>query len=122
MLNISDQGIVRLSRGDSFSCPVFINKGTELVPIRYELQDGDKLYFALMEPNQPFEKAILKKVLTKDDLNENGDAVISLVPSDTENLETGLYYYTLKLRQEIDVNTYSVETVVPNRQFWIEGE
>ncbi|MBO7734851.1 MAG: hypothetical protein J6S67_19985 [Methanobrevibacter sp.] len=121
MLNISNNGIIRLSRGDSFSCPVFVNMGTELVPIRYELQDDDKLYFALMEPNQPFEEAILKKVLTKDDLNENGDAVLTLVPSDTENLVVGLYYYTIKLRRPTEGEP-QVDTVVPNRQFWIEGE
>lgn len=119
MLNISNEGIVRLSRGDSFSCPVFINKGTELVPIRYELQENDKLYFALMEPNQPFEKAILKKVFTRNNLNENGDAVLTLIPSDTENLFPDTYYYTLKLQWTND-GKEQVDTVVPDRLFYLE--
>ena len=62
MFDISNNGIVKLNRGDTFYVPYFINSNTDLNPIRYALKDGDKLYFALMEPNQPFEQAILKQV------------------------------------------------------------
>lgn len=119
MISISNEGIVRMSRGDSFSRPVFINAGTEIAPIRYKFNESDLLYFALMEPNQTFEKAILKKVIDHSSINEHGDPVLSLASSDTENLETGLYYYTLKLRRQVLGGDDLVDTVVPNTQFWI---
>ena len=39
MFRIETTGIVRVNRGDTFQCPLFINKGTELYPIRFRLKD-----------------------------------------------------------------------------------
>lgn len=118
MVSISNEGIITLTRGDTLECPIFINKGTELSPIRYIMQSDDTLYFALMEVNQPFEKAILKKVITSADLNEHNDPVLKLRSEDTERLEIGTYYYTLKLKRGNDVDS-QVDTVVPSRLFYI---
>lgn len=37
MFSISKNGIIELSRGDNIEIPLFINKGTPLEPIRYDL-------------------------------------------------------------------------------------
>ena len=99
MFNISDDGIISLSRGDCFSTPLFINQGTDISPIRYELTDNDIVYLGVCQPNQSFENAIIKKVYDSDhrEINDNKDLVISFVSTDTEYLESGLYYYTIKL-------------------------
>ena len=120
MFNVSKNGIVSVTRGDSFQIPLFINQGTELKPIRYELTGDDTIYFALMEPNQRFECALLKKVFTKEDLNANGDIVIKFSPKDTENILPGSYYYQVKVKFNKLDGTYEVNTIVPKTQFIIE--
>jgi len=114
MFYLSDNNIITLSRGDSFTVPLFINRGTVLEEVRYNLKTGDKVFFALLEPNQKFEDAILKKVYTKDsEQTSEGDILISVSSTDTENLVEGLYYYTIKLKRK----NGDVHTVVPQRQF-----
>lgn len=97
--------MVTLTRGDTFERPLFLNKGTELKPIRYELKTDDKVYLAITEPNQPFECAIVKKTYGRENLNINGDIVIRLESQDTELLKPGQYYYTIKAEF---VNNYKI--------------
>lgn len=118
-MNIDSECNIFISRGETFSSPVFINKGTREKPIRYNIGANDELYFGIMECNAKFEDAIVKKKYTKNDANENGDAVIYLTAEDTENLLPGLYYYSIKLRKKIGDNEYKVVTVVPNRKIQI---
>ncbi len=122
MFDISKEGNIQLVRGDTLSLALFINQGNELVPSRYLLGDNDTVYFALMEQNQLFENAILKKVFTKEtsEFTEDGDLIITLDPSDTENLLEGQYIYTIKLRTtNLDTNREEVKTVVTEHQFSI---
>ena len=42
MFDISNEGNIQLIRGDSLSLALFINKGNELYPVRYDLTDDDK--------------------------------------------------------------------------------
>ena len=109
MEQILNDNLIILNRGDSFSRPLFLNRGTSLQPMRYILSDGngnpnkeDEVYFALMEPNQPFENAIVKKKYTYRDLNSNNDVVIELRPEDTCELIPGQYFFTVKLRMVKD--------------------
>lgn len=125
MFDISNEGNITLNRGDSFQTPIFINKGTEINPNRYELTEYDTLYFAVMEPNQRFEDALIKKVYDKDsEKSEKGDILIKFDPIDTEYVLPGEYRYTVKLRTvtpteipELDIE--EVQTVVPEKIFFI---
>lgn len=124
MFDISNEGIISVSRGDSFETPLFINEGTEIAPKRYELTENDILYFAVMEPNQKFENAILKKMYDMNsEKNEEGDILISFSPTDTEYLLPGKYYYTIKLRTHIGEgeaeNDYKVQTIIPQKEFYV---
>jgi len=120
MLKISKFGQITVSRGDSFRAPLFLNSGTEYAPVRYELGDSDKLYFALMEPNQRFEDAILKRIYDKNsEKTEYNDTYICIYPTDTENLIPGTYYYTIKLVTEVFGGPSQVATVVPETEFYI---
>lgn len=121
MFEISRNGIVTLSRGDSFEFSVFINLGTLLEPVQYFLEEGDKLYFALMEPNHPFEAALIRKVYTKDDMDESGNVIMKFVPEDTEYLLPGTYYYMVKLLRPAKESGESdkVDTIISKTKFAI---
>ena len=121
MLDISNNGIIQLTRGDSLKLPLFINANTDSDPIRYTLKSSDTIYFALLEPNQRFEDAILKKVFTYNSpKTEFNDIWITLKPSDTEELLPGKYYYTLKLKSiDNDSNEEFIRTIIPEKEFWI---
>lgn len=94
----SNAPIIRINRGDSFSKPLFINCGTFMNPKRYQLQDGDKLYFGVMEPNKLWEQSILRQIYNKDsDMTEDGDVIIKITPEETQYLIPGTYYYQIKL-------------------------
>ena len=91
---------------------MFLNKGTELKPIRYILKTNDRVYLAITEPNQPFELAILKKVYGRENTNINGDVVIRLESEDTERLIPGQYYYTIKAEFVNNYKTLNDDIVV----------
>lgn len=115
---IVDPKIVYLVRGDSFKYPLYINNGTDLSPERYELKDSDKVYIGITQPNQSFENAIIKKVLTTEDVLENGDLLFKLDPEDTVCVCPGKYFYEIKLRTLVE-DTYEVHTIANKQQFWI---
>lgn len=132
MFNIAFNGIITVNRGDSFKFPLTINFGSSLEPATYGLQKHDKVYFAVMEPNQPFEAALIKKVFTSDDC-KNGCVEISFRPQDTECVLPGKYYYQIKLQRfhqlldldgnpipdQWDLVNYDVDTIIDKTQFFI---
>lgn len=119
MFTVDINGIIALTRGDSASIPLFINQGSDLKPIRYIVQPGDTIYFALMQTNQYFETAIVKKVFTSANLNENNDVVITFNPQDTEQLIPGKYYYQIKAKLLNEDGSYTVNTIIDKTQFFI---
>ena len=109
-------------RGDSFTAPIFINIGSKLAPVYYTLKPTDKLYFGLMEPNQAFEDAVVKKVFDfTSPQDSEGNTLLMLKPTDTEKLLVGQYYYMIKLRTIDEFNQESVRTVVKPTIFWLNG-
>lgn len=132
MFNIAFNGIITVNRGDSFRFPLTINFGNSLAPDVYGLQEHDKIYFAVMEPNQPFETALIRKVFTSKDVNSNQEVEISFKPADTLCVLPGKYYYQIKLQrfhkkqdsqgnelQDWDFEDYDVDTIVDKTQFFI---
>lgn len=121
MFNVDVSGRITLTRGDTASPSLFLNKGTDLKPLRHILQDGEEVYFAIMEPNQPFECAIVKKLLTKDNLNKNGDVVINIEHDDTRCLLPGKYFYQIKASiYNSETDKYEINTVVQKTEFTLE--
>ena len=119
MNKITNNGIITLHAGDSFVAPLFLNAGDLINPVRYTLEDGDRLYVGIMEPGQPFERALIRKMLTKDDLNAWGDPELKLSPEDTERVMPGLYYYEAKLVTADEEGNETVQTVVPKRKVYV---
>jgi len=105
MFDRSPLGIITMSRGDSFSFPLFINSGTDIAPERYILKDGEVLYLGVKEPNQLFEDSVIRKRYTVADLNEDGDVLIQFNPRDTVSVLPGKYYYEIKIVNNISITS-----------------
>ena len=80
MFNISYNGIITINRGDSFRLPLMLNYGTKMEPLMYRMTPKSFVYFAVMEPNEPFENALIRKKYTIDDVDEDGNIVIKFRP------------------------------------------
>lgn len=121
MFSIAFNGIITVTRGDSFSFPLKINFGTSLEPSSYGISKKDKVYMAVMEPNQPFETALIKKVFTPEDMNDDGNIVIRFKPQDTQFVLPGKYYYQIKLQRfhSEDESDYDVDTIIDKTLFYI---
>lgn len=86
--------IIKINRGDTFEFDLIIPDKNK------KLKATDAVYFALCYPHQNFADAILLKGYKGNDpeINiETGIITIRLEHSDTELLEPGIYYYTVKL-------------------------
>ena len=121
MFTIANNGIVTVNRGDSFELPIDLAYGDPMLPRKYTLKLDDMLYIGIMEPNQPFETAIVRKTFTYEDLDDRGNIRVRFWPEDTACLLPGKYYYQVKL-QTTDVLTgrKDVETVVDKSLFYIQ--
>lgn len=117
-----ENGIITLMRGDTLTTPILVNIGTKVKPNYKTLSENDKLYFALMEPGQAFEDAVIKKVYDwTSPTDGEGNTLLTLKSSDTEKLLVGKYYYMIKLRSTDGFGQEVVRTVVPHTLFWLEG-
>lgn len=121
MFKIASNGIITVNRGDSFELPVTLNIGSSVARVMYTLKETDVLYLGVMEPNQPFETAILRKKFTYADLDSDNNINIRFWPEDTVCLLPGKYYYQIKL-ETVDEKTgrKDVETVIDKTLFYIQ--
>ena len=122
MYQISTNNIVSLSRGDSFIVPLFINQGSKQCPIRYNLKNHKsfELYFGVMECNQKFDDAVIRKKWTYDTglINQFGDLMVNLTSDDTVLLNPGKYFYEIKLKYKTSEGE-KISSITPLTEFWI---
>ena len=117
-----ENGIISMMRGDTLLFPIKINEGTKLEPEYRPLRDDEKLYFALMEPGQAFEDAVVKKIYDMYSPKDNdGHTLVKLDTKDTERLLSGTYYYTVKLRTPQQGFDDVVKTLIQPTLFHIYG-
>lgn len=119
MFSLSFNNIIQVNRGDSFTVPLYINTGDDLNPKQYILQEGAEVYVGVMEPNQPFEDAIIRKKYTHEDVDADGNINIIFNTEDTACLIPGLYYYQIKIKLPLKDGSYAVNTIVQKTQFYI---
>ena len=115
MAYVSSCGNIQLNRGDSLDLNISVNLGSNIEPSIYTLQEDDAVYFGIMEPNYPFECAIVKKRITAEQQDDKGNIVVHLTPDDTLCLIPGKYYYQVKLAAAPD----RVVTIIDKSQFFI---
>ena len=124
MASISKNGIVTLTKGDTFQLPLFINSGTAFDPVPFELQEGDKVLLRVMRANESFEDALIKKTYTQG--GENTDAYIDDLDNvvfkfsyfDTYWIKYGIYFYEAKVIYTRD-NEEHIWTFCPRNKFYI---
>ena len=104
-----------LTRGDTISLRLPLYEGTGIDRTPYSIKESDILYVGLMECNQAFEDALVRKKLTVRDVTDN-QFLVRFTTEDTEDLKTGKYFISAKL-----ANGLSVTTVLPLTEFWITG-
>lgn len=123
MVEISNNGIITITRGDYIEFPLFINQGgSQIYPIRYSLlkDPSTTITFAVMMPNQRFENAIIKKTYTAGSYHTNqNDLMIVFKPEDTINLRPGKYFYSIRINMK-QHGHYCQKTLVPERMFVIK--
>lgn len=116
MASISRNGIVYINRGDSFKFKLPVVLGENVFESHsYIMGDNDAVYVGIMEPNQPFEAAILRKKLTKENQDAEGFLNIEFHPNDTVCLLPGKYYQQIKLA----LSNGDVFTIFDKTQFFI---
>ena len=116
LFSISKNGIITIDAGDCAIFTLSINAGDVLNPLCYQLEDGDKVCFSVMENGQPFQCGLIRKVFTKKDINEDWNVMIQFDTNDTQNVLPGRYNYQVKLLQ-IRQNKQYVYTITPMRKF-----
>lgn len=119
MIEISNNGIIEITRGDYAEIPLFVNQGDKPHPVRYSLfkDPGASIQFGIMKPGQLFERAEVKKVYTVHSRHTSkNDIIISILPEDTLKLQPGQYYYAVKLIRP-ESGHYCTKTIIPDRLF-----
>lgn len=119
MFNVGSNNSISVNRGDTFSIPLLITAGSIETPSQFVFPGDGEIYLGLMEPNQLFENAILKKKYDSSNLDENGNIIIAFDSNDTVKLLPGLYYYQIKAKLPLNDGTFAVSTVVPKTPFYI---
>lgn len=119
---MSLNNMIVINRGDSYEFNLdIIDRSANNT--KYTLTGNDAIYFGLMDVNQFFEGALVKKKFTVDDLDEAGNLTIKLLPEDTLDLFPGKYYYAIKLKidhtDEYGDNVEQIQTIVNNTKFII---
>lgn len=104
--------IIVMTRGDTYRFDVTIFDEKDITA-RYDFIDRDKIYFGVMHPHQKFEDAIIRKVYSGSDAKITGRINITIQPEDTENLESSVYYYAVKLKKYDGIDEDD-----PEREYW----
>lgn len=110
-VDVSKTKIISMYKGDTSSFDLQINVGTILEPSIYKLEDYDYLKIYVLYPNSDLDSSVIYKEYNKDDLNEDDSITIKFDSDDTQYLNDGVYYYTIKLyRSNGDVITIQKRT------------
>lgn len=120
MFSISENNVITITRGDSASFSLYLNKGTNLDLSRYVLKGNDAVYMGIMEPNKRFEDAIIKYKFTTADLDHDNNVKIKIKATDTEYLEPDKYFYQIKLTYTDDDGDEQVSTVISRTEFFVQ--
>jgi hypothetical protein len=91
-----NNNMIILNRGDTYEFDLTIDDAAS-IDGRYHIQGDDTIYFGIMDPQQPFEEALVKKKFTVEDADANGNLTVVIDPEDTLDLLPGVYYYAVKI-------------------------
>lgn len=124
MLEISNNGIISINRGDYAEFPLFINQGNKMYPIRYSLirdrKNNSNVLFTVRSYNQTLQNASIRKTYNLNSPHsDQRDLIIVLKPEDTINLMPGKYFYSITLNL-FQHGHYCQKTIIPEKLFFIK--
>ena len=102
---------ISMIRGDTDAIEISAEDGDG---VAIPLVEGDTIYFTVKENTETDDK-ILQKIITDFTL---GEALITLFPADTKDLEAGVYVYDIQWTKA----SGEVRTIVPPSQFTLRGD
>ena len=103
--------VITMVRGDSEVFKFKFTEGKFPFDSPLKVNDGDVIFFGLMDPHQHFEYALLKKEYSNKDFDEEGNFILTLNPDDTIELAEGTYFYSIKLlRTNAEIKTLVQKT------------
>lgn len=118
---VNANNIITTNRGDSFKFPIQLNIGTIINPVWYDMMEGDYVYLGVMEANQPFEDALIKKKFDISDYDyDTQSLMIRFISQDTRYLLPGTYYYEIKLfrdKKNVTDNYDAIDTILSRTKF-----
>lgn len=95
---VNKNNVISMNRGDYAEIPLYFKEGKFPYNTPITMTDDDVLFFGLMDPNQHFEHALLKKEYTgSSTIDKDGKFLLVLEPEDTLELMPGTYFYEIKL-------------------------
>lgn len=117
MLVIDSNQTIKMTKGDDVKIPLFLDKGTSLSPMRYEIEGnlGCEAYFYIYKLRN-YDTPVLFKTYRDDgtiitekngaitektgviNINDDKDFIIRLYPEDTNDLDEGQYIYQIKVK------------------------
>lgn len=119
--------IIKINRGDSCEFTVKITEKTDPTTPYILVDNQDIVYFAILFPHQPFEKACPNLIWGYEPTDQDaktGEITIKLCPSETRRLVPGIYYYTVKLQSggtlailDDDDDPIEVRTIIERTKF-----
>lgn len=91
-IQISDNKNIVIPQGDILSFTYTIEDYNSKL-----LGADTYVLFSVYEPNQDFMNGVIRKKITKEDIDNNGEFNINITHEDTHSLHKGTYYYDIKL-------------------------
>lgn len=122
MFRKMNNGNIVMTRGDTGSLTVTLNKGSTVNPDLHILMNGDKVYLGIMEANASFEDPIVCKIITSNGTGseeERKKVSFTITSADTVNLLAGNYYYEVKVVRPVVGGADLVYTVQKRTKFTI---
>ena len=94
---IERNDVITLTRGDYFERDFKFYNGKFPNEHPLILNEGDIIFFGLMDPHMHFEHALIKKEFNNESVSDKGVFKLVLDSEDTLDLVAGTYYYSIKL-------------------------
>lgn len=123
MITISPNNIIKFVHGDTIDkAPIFIDCTNDetSTAFKYIVKENDRILFSILEANQDFNEGIIRKIFTKDDLDENGNLLLTLDSSDSLNVLSGTYSYSIKLVQIRDDKVIASTIITKTKLYILE--
>lgn len=125
MLEVYDNGTIKISKNETLEIPLFLNCGTQEHPVRYKIATGygNEVYFHVIRYNNHFDS---DTTITKtfDDsnfeFNDYGDLIIKITPEFLSKFKEGEYLYQVRAKlYDYTLNKLLVNTVTNKKPIMI---